>query len=362
MGNLSIMRQVESAVRYPMTRTLRICSALVLFSLLAIPATGWADKLSYRLKPIAEGKAVPTLLLNADARVKKVVITLNRNDGKTLTLSAKNLRPGKVKKVKVPQEVGLFTYKAHFHITWANKTVKSFTTQFTLIRVNKIKLTVRRQDVDLDTNSVVFRLSNPVTKAELTVFGESGKILEAVVENYDAPAPNTPLTLKWSKVEGKILKIELKVTDIAGFYTGVRITPFTIEIPHEEVVFTSGQYAIRKTEAPKLQDTMTKIREALAKHGTLLQLKLFVGGYTDTVGSKSYNRGLSARRARSIGFWFRRNGLRIAIYYQGFGEKGLAKKTPDETAEPANRRAAYILSSQKPGISAHTPRANWKKL
>ena len=35
----------------------------------------------------------------------------------------------------------------------------------------------------------------------------------------------------------------------------------------------------------------------------------------------------------------------IPIYFQGFGEEVLAKPTPDETDEPLNRRALYILSA-----------------
>ena len=92
------------------------------------------------------------------------------------------------------------------------------------------------------------------------------------------------------------------------------------------------------------------------------QLKLFVAGYTDTVGSHSANQSLSNNRARSIAQWYRQNGLRIPIYYQGFGEEVLAKPTPDETDEPANRRALYILSSQQPATSESLPRSKWRRL
>ena len=77
------------------------------------------------------------------------------------------------------------------------------------------------------------------------------------------------------------------------------------------------------------------VNDALKKHGTLLALKFYVAGYTDTVGNASYNRELSTRRARAIAGWFRANGLKIPIYYCGFGEDVLAKTTPDETDEPA---------------------------
>ena len=174
-------------------------------------------------------------------------------------------------------------------------------------------------------------------------------------------APGTALELAWPEVEGDIVRMDLKVTDVAGFWVGMQITPFSIEIPHEEVVFESGQAAVRDSEAPKLQTTLGHIRKALDTHGTLLQLKLFVAGYTDTVGGAAYNKDLSTRRARAIAQWFRKHGVRVPIFYQGFGEGVQAKPTPDETDEPANRRALYILSSQVPS-GKDVPTNAWKKL
>ena len=112
----------------------------------------------------------------------------------------------------------------------------------------------------------------------------------------------------------------------------------------------------------KIEDEEAQtVKDALAKHGTLLALKFYIAGYTDTVGNAAYNRDLSKRRARSIAAWFRAQGLKIPVYYEGFGESVLAKKTPDETDEPANRRALYILTSQAPS-GAPFPSAKWKRL
>jgi outer membrane protein OmpA-like peptidoglycan-associated protein len=104
------------------------------------------------------------------------------------------------------------------------------------------------------------------------------------------------------------------------------------------------------------------ISDAVQKFGRLADIKLYVAGHTDTVGAKDYNRGLSLNRARSICAYFRREGLRIPIFYEGFGEEALLVGTPDETDEPRNRRAEYIIAIDKPSV-AHAPyEANWKKL
>ena len=150
--------------------------------------------------------------------------------------------------------------------------------------------------------------------------------------------------------------MDLKVIDVANFHVGMQVTPFSIDIPHDDVEFASGKHAIKPPEEPKLRATLGHIHKALASHGTLLTLRLYIGGCTDTVGPKGSNQSLSERRARSIAAWFRKNGVDIPTFYKGYGEERLAVPTPDDTDEPRNRRAEYVLSSLSP------PGGGWKKL
>ncbi|HEX7596686.1 MAG TPA: OmpA family protein, partial [Polyangia bacterium] len=68
------------------------------------------------------------------------------------------------------------------------------------------------------------------------------------------------------------------------------------------------------------------------------------------------------KRAAAIATWFRKNGLRIPIAYEGFGEFALLVATPDNTAEPRNRRVDYILSIEDPVLKATDFQAVWKLL
>ena len=79
-------------------------------------------------------------------------------------------------------------------------------------------------------------------------------------------------------------------------------------------------------------------------------VKLFIAGHTDTVAGAKYNLNLSRERARAIAGWFKRRGLSIPIYAEGFGEYAPLVKTPDETEEPRNRRVDYILAVDIPAI------------
>jgi outer membrane protein OmpA-like peptidoglycan-associated protein len=107
---------------------------------------------------------------------------------------------------------------------------------------------------------------------------------------------------------------------------------------------------------------MAEIESVQARYGEHAEINLYVGGFTDTVGSAATNRALSQRRARAIAAWFRSAGFSAPVYYQGFGEDGLAVPSGDEVDEPANRRAAYIIAAQPPPISSTLPGDSWTAL
>jgi outer membrane protein OmpA-like peptidoglycan-associated protein len=207
---------------------------------------------------------------------------------------------------------------------------------------------------------MAFSINNPAKHAKLTLVGTGGAVMAVVEKDLTGSRPGAPLSLTWQPPQGDLLYMDLRVTDVAGFWKGVRLTPFSVEIPHDDVVFDTDRWDIKRSEEPKLKSTLAKIREALDKHGKLLQLKLYVAGYTDTVGGKQHNQRLSDNRARSIATWFRNQGLRIPIFYQGFGEDALKVNTPDETDEQRNRRALYLLASQRPPKGRELPRDDWK--
>ena len=79
-------------------------------------------------------------------------------------------------------------------------------------------------------------------------------------------------------------------------------------------------------------------------------------GHTDSVGDPASNRKLSFNRAKAIAGYFRARGLSLPIYYVGMGEDAPAVDAPDETDEPRNRRAQYIVSVDAPAA------VKWTKL
>jgi outer membrane protein OmpA-like peptidoglycan-associated protein len=336
--------------------------SLAVVLLLASEGRADPDRLGVVFNSLVSGRDMPGVVIRPKEAVRSLTIRLTRDDGRRSTLRAAGVAAGTKRSLAVRQEVGKHGYRGKFNVTWGSGDTSEFELAFELTRVGKLKLFIKAEDVDLDARVLRFKISNPAERAELHFVGQDGKTIKTLTKKFDGAPGGTTLELSWPPLSGDLLYLQFKVYDIAGFWTGKRVDPFWIDIPHDDVEFESGKWEIRKREELKLSATMTLIREALRKHGTLLQLKLFIAGYTDTVGSHASNQTLSNNRARAIAQWYRQHGLRIPIYFQGFGEEVLAKPTPDETDEPANRRAAYILSSQQPKTNAAIPRSRWRAL
>jgi outer membrane protein OmpA-like peptidoglycan-associated protein len=194
---------------------------------------------------------------------------------------------------------------------------------------------------------------------QIQVFGAQGGAPVAEAEqDVSDHTPGQPLIVSWPATDDgtPAARIDVKVYDAEGAFTGVRLLPWSVNIPHEEVNFATDSATVTPEEAPKLEKSLALIEEALAKNRALGPIRLFIAGHTDTVGNAAYNVKLSQRRAQAIGAWFRRRGLRIPIAFEGFGESSLLVATPDSTDEARNRRVDYILAIEEPPLRG----ASWK--
>ncbi len=78
-----------------------------------------------------------------------------------------------------------------------------------------------------------------------------------------------------------------------------------------------------------------------------------IEGHSDTLGSREASMRVSRRRADNVARELIRQGVREDdITIQAFGETRLARVTPDEQAEPLNRRV-YIDVRSRPQSPAH---------
>ena len=91
--------------------------------------------------------------------------------------------------------------------------------------------------------------------------------------------------------------------------------------------------------ATPTKKSMQLIPEILATIKSLKATDIIVVGHTDTVASVGYNKKLSERRAKSVTKALASKGVdKAMIGIEYYGEERLSVQTPDEVAEPGNRR------------------------
>ncbi len=223
-----------------------------------------------------------------------------------------------------------------------------------------LELSVTKEDLDIDGHTMSLRASRPLSWVAVEVLDDSGQRIGELVQELSG---FDQVELEWDALdEGEVLKIVITARDTDQLAGKLELSPWHYNIPHEDVTFASGQWEVLPKEEPKLEQAWSDLQAVLAKYGSIVEVKLFVAGYTDTVGGAQANLGLSRSRARAIAQWFRSRGFTGPISFQGFGEQVLAVPTPDETAERANRRALYILAADEPPVSDDLPRASWSRL
>jgi outer membrane protein OmpA-like peptidoglycan-associated protein len=226
-----------------------------------------------------------------------------------------------------------------------------------------LQVQIDLQDVDLQAGQLTLRLSRPAARVTLKAFSLSGTVLAEVEEHFDATPAGSPLVVRWVPPEGEaVARIEVYGYDVNDYFKGVAITPWSFEIPHEDVVFETDSAEIRPSEAGKLQASLALIQKQLPRAKHLGTVQLFIVAHTDTVATAEYNQELSTRRAQSLARWFRGHGLKLPIAYSGMGERALKVKTADEVDEARNRRADYMLGLEPPRFKASGASPSWTKL
>lgn len=226
-----------------------------------------------------------------------------------------------------------------------------------------LKVLIDKSKVDLDGHRLELKMSRKAGLVQIKVYGDSGELIADEEHDFAGRPAGAALTVTWSPKRGEaVAKIEVFAHDAFGYYSGVRIVPWSLSIPHEEVNFETNSAEVRASEEPKLEATLSKITAAVEEHKDLGAITLYVAGHTDTVGTAQHNLELSRRRAQSIAVWFRRHGIRIPIAAAGLGESVPAVKTEDEVDEPRNRRVDYVLSVEEPRFKTSDRAPAWKRL
>lgn len=304
------------------------------------------------------GEGQPSIELRVPSSVKGAKLVLERSDGHKQTVKLGDLKVGETRTIPIKQPKGRFDYTAKIDGRDIDNDTISMEFTFDVAYVDPVKIRIDRDQIDLGKGQMPFESTRPLDRVEIEVFDAKGNKIIERTQKYEGKSGH--LVAEWNAVEN-VGGIRLIMYDVDGFYTGVILEPFMVVIPHQTVVFDTGKSTWNASEEPKLEATLKDIQKAIAEHAHKgLDMRLYVAGYTDTVGGADANIKLSSERAQAIGKWFRKKGLRIPVYSQGFGESVLAVKTADEVPEERNRRALYILADSPPPTSGEIPRSDWK--
>lgn len=334
----------------------------LLLAALCLPSVAVADAVDVTVLPKALlGKGVPEVRIEILEPISGFHLKLTRSDGHLVSVRGGG-RPGVTRVVKLPQPEGSFRYGGELVVTFPNGEVGTLPLGFEATLSGPLRMTLDPADVDLEGRRLTFKLSRPGKKAHVHVLMDTGEVAVDREVSLEGAAAGTPLLIEWPRAEGRVLRISLRAWDTSDFYTGVELSPWRVDVPHEEIAFDSGKDAIRKDQRPHLEKSAEDILEIVRRFGALGQLNLYVAGHTDTVGRPKDNRALSLRRARSIARFFRDAGVRIPILYDGVGEEALLVSTPDETPEPRNRRAEYIVAIEDPVVKGSAVTVQWRRL
>jgi outer membrane protein OmpA-like peptidoglycan-associated protein len=217
----------------------------------------------------------------------------------------------------------------------------------------------------LDEHRMEVRMSRPPGKILLTVTSEEGQVIADLDQDFTGKPAGAPLTVKWDQSSSQpIGSISLRMYDREGHYIDQEYSAWYVPIPHDDVNFRTDSADIDASEVAKLEAALAKVQEVLSKDKARehKNLTLYIAGHTDTVGAAGYNLKLSQARAQSLARWFLQHGVRIPIAFEGFGESALRVATPDETDEPRNRRADYIIADDAPPIRSSGFKPGWKHI
>ena len=344
-----------------MKRTLLLLSLVLL-----IPASGsgQGQLLSYSLKPaVQKGQGYPQVYLKADEDFRKVELICERSDGESVKLSVGSTSRGQTRTFDLRQPEGELSYDCEARGYYGSSEDEFFDLylRFDAFLGGGLTISVPREQIDIKGMTLVARADRVPASAHLTVTTPDGVVFDEDrdTEGYGA---GEDIWMEWHGATKDVLRLDVTVTDRWGFYSYENIFPWSLAIDHEEILFDTNEHVVRDKEQHKVTDAYAQMVDVVARYSKYVEVRLYIAGYTDTVGDHSSNQGLSERRAKSIATAFRGMGFSGPIYYQGFGETALAVTTEDATDEILNRRAIYLLASRPPARAPDFPRGNWKKL
>ena len=325
----------------------------------------FADPFTFEYAGQTDSSGTAFLVVRANDDIKDVDIVI-AGDGQQIKKSLDGMKAGSSIKLTWKQKAG----QAKYQLDVRGKGVEA-NFNFEIVKrvkrgkVGKLKVRSSRQDIVI-RQTATFETTFDLTSYEYKIYDGEGDVVSSDTVVGDVKAGES-FTVKWDSPE-EIFMVFVRGEDQFGRFTEYKLVPWSVEIPHTEINFDTGKWDVKNDEAPKLDEAVAvafhelvaleKVNKAV--NGGITP-RLYIVGYTDTVGSTASNDKLSNNRAKAIAQYFKKKGFWAAIYYAGRGERALRVETGDNVDEVRNRRALYVIGVQDPPPGGQIP-SRWTKL
>lgn len=336
--------------------TAAAATVALLLSLRSLPAQG--DDLAFGYVPAPGPGEQPALLVTPARAVKKMEVQVEAG-GQTYTFEKTNLPAGKQVSFPWKRDPSVTEATAFVRAVFSDGFVAEFNIPVQYSYAGGLKVDISRAFADVKKRTLTVQVSEVVDKADIAAYGAHKAVLDE--RTVDVGAGPGEIEVPWVGDPGDVVLLDVTLHG-GNAWTGFTYSPWFLDIPHDDVLFDTDSDVITADQEWKLENTMKELAEVLDKYGTIVPVKLYVAGCTDTVGDGGHNKDLSNRRARAIARWLRAHGFDQPIFYYGFGETLLAVSTGDGVDEVRNRRVLYMVGANPPPAGSGIPGVGWQSL
>jgi outer membrane protein OmpA-like peptidoglycan-associated protein len=313
------------------------------------------------MNKVLHGQDKPSITLTFNKAVRDATVELKGIGSRTQRYKIGKKRAGQSFKATIDAPVGQYEVRGNLSVVFSDGATGEMPLQFAVVVAAPMTIEVPHERIFQTEGRVEVLLNRPANYCDANVLYENGaRVQERTV--FEGAQSGDWLSVRWpipKAMAGQdhvVMKIKLNCFDVDYFSNGIELSPWWLEIPHDDVIFSSGSSVIEDGERAKIDNVLPEIQSAIDKFGKLIPLALYISGHTDTVGDAGANKKLARQRAQAIAGYLKAAGIRVSLHYRGTGETELAVETGDNVDEPRNRRARYILSNGAPD------RHSWKQL
>lgn len=336
-----------------------LCSLLLALALAAAaPGLAHAQDMDFGYRPAPEPGEQPAFIVTPTRPVAELEVVVTAG-GKEYRFSEGKVGAGTAKTFAWKRDESVTAAEAYVRAVFADGYVSEVTIPMEYSYAGQLAVDLGKASANVEKRTVTVRVSHPVDRAEITAYGARKAVLgTSEVELGTGPGA---IDIPWVGEADEVVLLDVTLHS-GNAWAGFTYSPWFLDIPHEDVLFESNSADIPSSESFKLEHTLRQLKEVLDKYGSVVPVKLYIAGCTDTVGDASHNRDLSRRRAKAIADWLRSHGYDKPIYYHGFGESLLAVRTGDGVDEGRNRRALYMVGANPPPAGSGIPSVRWTEL